>query len=84
MMIAALWVIAACEVIRTIQNTIQLYSIRKSNAEVISRYEIINKHVNELDEYFTEFINEEVDARKEIFDSLMRYGRNDAENKKKG
>lgn len=60
-MIAALWIIAVCEVIRAIQNMIQIMTIRHDTGARDNAYEEFVKSLKQTDKEFVKRMLEEFD-----------------------
>lgn len=61
-MIAALWIIAVCEVIRAIQNMIQIMTIRKDTGARDNAYAEFVKSLNKTDREFVKDLLEEFES----------------------
>lgn len=60
-MIVALWIIAVCEVIRAIQNMMQLAMVRKDTGARDNAYEEFVKSLKQTDREFVKQMLEEFD-----------------------
>ena len=60
-MIVALWIIAVCEVIRAIQNMIQLTMVRKDTGARDNAYEEFVKSLKQTDREFVKRMLEELE-----------------------
>ena len=60
-MIVALWIIAVCEVIRVIQNMMQLAMVRKDTGARDNAYEEFVKSLKQTDREFVKRMLEEFD-----------------------
>lgn len=58
-MIIALWIIAVCEVIRALQNMIQLVHVKKSEKREINAYNEFFKRMRQSDREFVKNMLEE-------------------------
>ena len=64
-MIAALWIIAVCEVIRAVQNMMQLAMVRKDTGARDNAYEEFVKSLKQTDREFVKAILEEFEREEE-------------------
>ena len=64
-MTAALWIIAACELVRLLQNTLQLKMIRHDTASRDNAYSEFVKSLKDTDAQFVRKMLEEFEKEKE-------------------
>lgn len=62
-MTVALWIIAICEVIRLVQNSIQLLYLRKEDGNRENAYKEFVKSLNRTDSEFVQSMLKEVEKR---------------------
>ena len=62
-MTAAVWIIAICEVVRLIQNSIQLLYLRKEDGNRENAYKEFVKSLNRTDSEFVQSMLKEIEER---------------------
>lgn len=62
-MTAAIWIIAACEVIRIVQNAVQLRMIKRDESQRQSAYEEFVKSLKQTDREFVRRMLEEFEKK---------------------
>lgn len=67
-MVTALWIIAICEIIRLIQNTIQLTNIINSKALQRNAYEEFIKSLKKTDREFVKDLLEKFEEHEDEYD----------------